>query len=113
VQEYTRRDLSDLDDKRAAISAVGRQQREESGHTYLAVLWNSSPGKDLLWFKDPFSDNICHPIEYRARTWSWCAGEDTVVFNEGGSFEYRDVLFEIERENADFSRIQSAVSHVK
>ncbi|KAJ8489930.1 hypothetical protein ONZ51_g2646 [Trametes cubensis] len=77
VEEYTRANLSNPEDKLNAISAVAEMFAPFLGPEYVAGLWRSSLLDNLLWESDdefPWR----RPTEYRGPSWSWASTDNPV-----------------------------------
>lgn len=93
VAEYTRRDLSDPNDKLVALGGVAEEfSRFWKGSDYLAGLWRHNLLEDLLWTQ--LSDSTSLQKRYgeedkdldksihRAPTWSWASVRGSVGLAE-------------------------------
>ena len=72
VRSYTQGQLSDGNDKLAAISGVARRMRPMLQSLYLAGLWQCSLATDLLWQSEIWKKSQ-RPQSYRAPSWSWAS----------------------------------------
>jgi hypothetical protein len=93
VADYSRRHLTQGQDRFAAISGVARIIAERSGSEYRAglwasefaygLLWNSSyPIKELLPFKEKYSYRSVsrYKAEYPGPSWSWASCDHGVAY---------------------------------
>ncbi|KAI0753830.1 HET-domain-containing protein [Fomes fomentarius] len=81
VEQYTRRALSNPDDKLIAFAAIPELFSRcpgWEGKRYLAGLWEGTLAQDLLWRKarEMLSPR---PNGYRAPSWSWAAVDGLIV----------------------------------
>lgn len=81
VQEYSRRKLTDGEDKFPAVSGLARQYHEKHPSPYLAGLWGNTLHKDLLW-RTELCEILMPPVQaYRAPSWSWASTNECVDFD--------------------------------
>ena len=78
VAEYTRRKLSDPDDRLLAISGIATEVGQNAEIEYMAGIWREDFPLALLWEvawpREP------RPTRYRAPSWSWAAVDGTIEF---------------------------------
>ncbi|KAG4436783.1 hypothetical protein IFR05_007717 [Cadophora sp. M221] len=96
VADYSMGDLTVLDDKLLALSAIASEFHHLRPDQYLAGLWRSTIVMDLLWstrHKD-VSDGHRSVIKSRERetkypipTWSWSSLNRATISNYPGSFD--------------------------
>jgi hypothetical protein len=101
VENYSRRQLTDPQDKLTAISGVARMLAETTGDHYLAGLWSNHLEEDLFWRVQTHEETIervegkdiafeaktgaligpaSRPAKYRAPSWSWASIDGPVRF---------------------------------
>ncbi|KAH7376679.1 heterokaryon incompatibility protein-domain-containing protein [Plectosphaerella cucumerina] len=74
VMSYSKRYLTDMDDRLLAISGIaGMIRREARGSVYAAGLWADAMPFDLLWRCDMSSGNRLKETKKREPSWSWCS----------------------------------------
>jgi len=115
--EYTRRNLTNDEDKLPAISAIAFEIAKLTGWSYLVGLWKEHLFTDLQWRCDrhtttptPGEDSLSNPLrprppKYRAPSWSWASIDGPIVdadesygFRE--NFHFRIVSCDIEYRSA-------------
>lgn len=73
VEDYSRRDLSDIRDRPIAIAAVAERVAAVSNELvvsdYAAGLWKPALGEDLLWYVSRYKSN--RSIKLEGPSWSW------------------------------------------
>jgi Heterokaryon incompatibility protein (HET) len=82
VGEYTRRCLTAPEDKLRAIGGLAEEYHLLMNDTYLAGLWKSKLGIELIWRRNSYSDAgklSSRPIKYRAPSWSWASVDGEVA----------------------------------
>ncbi|KAK4553610.1 hypothetical protein LTR86_009406 [Recurvomyces mirabilis] len=86
LEEYTRRKMSNPDDKLNAIAAIATAYASLTGQDYLAGLWRDSLTDDLAW-KVPLKSprQTVKPTTYRAPSWSWAALDGVLEFRDEDS----------------------------
>ncbi|KAJ4191273.1 hypothetical protein NW767_011069 [Fusarium falciforme] len=74
VEDYSRRSLTDCRDKLPAISGVAKVIHQNTSSVYLAGVWKSNIGRDLLWYSPaPAKDSITPSEVYLAPSFSWAS----------------------------------------
>jgi hypothetical protein len=120
VSEFSRRDLTDEQDKFPAIAAIAQEYGESDA--YLAGLWKSNLAADLLWFIQGAGIKLRRPHNYRAPSWSWAALDEPIgwleVQNDGefipdSSFEYLGYTPHFKHIEAPFSGLEGAKLHIR
>jgi hypothetical protein len=82
ISNYSRRKLTNLNDKLIAISAVAKEFERIMNDEYLAGLWRSRFAACLNWeWIGPVHKEDQLP-EYRAPSWSWASVEGEVWFDD-------------------------------
>jgi hypothetical protein len=71
VEEYSRRILSDPDDKLVAFSAIAQSVGARVNLRYIAGLWEHHVAAQLLWHSR--NGPRKRPEKYRAPSWSWAS----------------------------------------
>jgi hypothetical protein len=71
VESFMRREITFENDALPAISAIAREIRKLSGHTYVAGIWIEDL-RGLLWTISGYS---IATKEYRAPSWSWASSK--------------------------------------
>ncbi|KAF1991781.1 hypothetical protein K402DRAFT_399756 [Aulographum hederae CBS 113979] len=79
VEEYSRRDFSNLNDKLPAISALAQVFQDLTGDRYLAGIWHGDILRGLMWSTPP-TLNLSRPSSWRAPTWSWASHDNEVSY---------------------------------
>ncbi|KAG4431846.1 hypothetical protein IFR05_012663 [Cadophora sp. M221] len=82
VKEYSKRELSDSQDKLPALAGVASEISSLSGQKYLAGLWNNDLIHSLLWCRDFATTPLPPPEKYRAPSWSWAAIDSPVTWSK-------------------------------
>jgi hypothetical protein len=77
VENYTRRELSNSEDKLLAISAIARKLQELSGNEYVAGLWKHALPTLLLW--RVYATGKRYP-KYVAPSWPWASIAGAINF---------------------------------
>ena len=75
---YTSRDITRPGDRLPAVSAIAQRYAEVLGAEYMAGLWKSWLGEELLWKQPRNSPRSLRPKEYQGPSWSW-AGIDAPI----------------------------------
>jgi hypothetical protein len=97
VKEYSRRILSNGEDKLPAVSAITEEHADETQDQYIAGLWRKSLAYDLFWIVQSWHENARRPADFRAPSWSWAALNEPVGWLYGGDIKYirQDESFEL------------------
>jgi hypothetical protein len=91
VSEFSRRSLSEPDDKLPALSGVAAEFNRLTGDVYLAGLWKGSLPWGLLWHRVPHESTVQpQKSTYRSPSWSWASTEDPISFEEPLMFPEAD-----------------------
>jgi hypothetical protein len=77
VQNYSKRTLSNPDDKLLALSSIARKLSQLSGNEYVAGLWKHALPGLLLW--SPFGTGK-YALKYVAPSWSWASIDGDLRF---------------------------------
>lgn len=91
INKYSRRKLTNLNDKLIAISAVAKEFERVMNDEYLAGLWRNRFAAYLNWewigsvYKGQLS-------EYRAPSWSWASTEGEVWFDDASQADRQDLM---------------------
>ncbi|KAK5654280.1 hypothetical protein OQA88_7456 [Cercophora sp. LCS_1] len=83
VQEYTNRQMTNLDDKLAAISGLASffaQTRRIGPQEYLVGLWKGNLAEALLWYPACGHATPCRYHIYTAPSWSWASIQGPVEY---------------------------------
>jgi hypothetical protein len=101
VENYSKRQLSNAEDKLTAIAGVARYLADATGDTYLGGLWRRRLLEDLFWRVQTHEEwvervegdgfilvaktgaligSVSRPAEYRAPSWSWASIDAPVKF---------------------------------
>jgi hypothetical protein len=122
VQEYTRREITQPEDKLNAVAALAEDCAAATAYTYAAGLWTQNVAMDLMWF---FQINRQQPVPacvYVAPTWSWAAYTDPVgwppekflaAFRQDSSFGMIEYLQTLMYEEVRFGAITAASLRVR
>ncbi|CAO2657828.1 Nn.00g070880.m01.CDS01 [Neocucurbitaria sp. VM-36] len=81
VWSYTKRDLSDSNDKLLAISGIASRLAEKSQDAYTAGMWHFHLTRGLLW--EVGSRLEPRPVPYRAPTWAWASVNGSISHGMG------------------------------
>lgn len=74
VMSYSKRRLTDMDDRLLAISGIAGMLRGAAlGRGYAAGLWADAMPFDLLWRCDVSSSDRLKETKARGPSWSWCS----------------------------------------
>lgn len=82
VEFYSRRKLTNQDDKLKAISGLEELVKSKFLEQYIAGVWRSDILKQLFWFTDDPSSS--RQAVYRAPSWSWASINSGVKFWSSG-----------------------------
>lgn len=91
VELYSRRTLTNEQDKLPALSGLAQLYHAATGHTYLAGLWKEILYEDLCWYHrarnttEPIPSIRRRPRQFRSPSWSW-ASLDTYYDDEDRCF---------------------------
>jgi len=77
IENYTNRELSNPQDRLAAISSIARELQHVSGHEYVAGLWRHAIPRLLLWRVHKTGKR---PPKYTAPSWSWASVIGAIKF---------------------------------
>lgn len=86
VQEYSKRALTNPNDKLPALSGIARRQHEETGCEYLAGMWKDGLEDDLGWRLASENSAESRPT-WRAPSWSWASIDGPVFWHSRSSEE--------------------------
>ncbi|OCL08802.1 HET-domain-containing protein, partial [Glonium stellatum] len=79
IEEYTKRRLSNGNDKLPALSGLASLYHRGNATPYLAGLWNTTLLSDLLWRTEISAELMPqHTQSYRAPSWSWASVDGPV-----------------------------------
>lgn len=79
IGQYTRRAITDPNDKLIALSGIAAEFQRLSGDEYFAGLWRSTLPYSLLWHQQwPIKTTIQPASAYRAPSWSWASVDGTI-----------------------------------
>ena len=85
VMEYSRRDLTRISDRIAALSGLANYMEHQTSDTYYCGLWYEDLAFQLLWYMDrnittePFSARFQFPY---AQSWSWTSVPGVISYYE-------------------------------
>ena len=104
VGRYSRRSLSDPDDKLIAISAIASRFGARLRISYIAGLWSYQLIDQLDWY---VTEPCSRPTKYRAPSWSWASIDGHIDFYGINESSEKSKLVEIlavnvEPKNKDF-----------
>ncbi|KAF2441613.1 HET-domain-containing protein [Karstenula rhodostoma CBS 690.94] len=82
VEQYSRRNLTHLNDKLPAISGIAGQIQKATSSRYIAGLWEANLAWDLLWSTTTTAADAQYfsPDKYRAPSFSWASLDTPVAF---------------------------------
>lgn len=83
VSEFSKRQLSFIDNKLPAMAGVASSYADKFRYTYLAGLWKENLPSGLLWQRDRTVPSLTRFTEYAAPSWSWAS--------VSGLLKYRNV----------------------
>lgn len=82
IEEYTKRRLSNGNDKLPALSGLASLYHRGNATPYLAGLWNTTLLSDLLWRTEISAELMPqHTQSYRAPSWSWASVDGPVDYD--------------------------------
>jgi serine/threonine protein kinase len=82
VREYSKRKLSNAQDKLPALAGIASKIAEHTGQIYLAGLWvEDILPTGLLWSRDFATIPLTRP-QYRAPSWSWASIDSPVSWSK-------------------------------
>jgi hypothetical protein len=85
VEDYSRRYLTDEDDKLPALSGLAADYQRKWNDRYLAGVWQRQLWKQLQWYAVPSNYRIPRrPSKYRAPSWSWASIDGHINFEPIG-----------------------------
>ena len=93
VEEYSKCDLTNEEDKLIALSGVAQRVQKLTGWRYLAGLWDETLFSDLLWNLD--GDAKGRKRSYVAPTWSWAAVDGQITSRHSTGARNWERLIEI------------------
>ena len=80
VNEYSKRNLSDSNDRLPAISGIATLMSHAMGMSYLAGLWEDTLLHDLMWHAYT-QEWLNRPTPQRAPTWSWASVKSEISYD--------------------------------
>lgn len=78
VEEFSRRNISNDEDRLPALAGLAEKYRDATGYEYLAGLWRQELPGALLWSTKRCENYLKSPKGFRAPTWSWASLEGEV-----------------------------------
>jgi hypothetical protein len=88
VEQYSRRNLTNQNDKLPAISGIARKIQKATSSKYIAGLWEANLAMDLLWSTAKAADVHYFSLDkYRAPSFSWASLDTPVVFTSSDQDE--------------------------
>jgi hypothetical protein len=95
VEDYSKRYLTNTQDKLPALSGLAHQYRQQTGDTYLAGIWLHSLDDHLCWCVPHSSTGpkVMRSKSYRAPSWSWACLDGGVTFDKSpieGKLQIKD-----------------------
>lgn len=94
IETYSGTNLTNPLDKLVALSGIAKLMSTFVQGTYIAGMWRENIERDLLWFKDVYSQEFAPKPSanlYRAPSWSWASRDGKIRF----SGLQGDVLFAV------------------
>jgi Heterokaryon incompatibility protein (HET) len=88
VGEYSKRKLSEPNDKLRALSGLATEFYNISHDDFYAGIWKTKMTEQLLWYQIDDDPPRGLPSSYRAPSWSWASVEGKVTFSVFGSISF-------------------------
>lgn len=117
IWDYTRRNLSKLEDRLLAISGIASKLAEKSGASYIAGMWRHHLPRGLLW--EVSSSLEPRPSPYRAPSWSWASvnGRISSTIGVGSTidpdFQILSLGWELTEQTAPYGDVNWALMTVR
>jgi hypothetical protein len=96
VEQYSRRNLTNRDDKLPAISGIANKIQIATSSKYIAGLWEANLALDLLWSTIKAADaHYFSQDKYRAPSFSWASLDTPVNFPSSDKDERQSIVSSI------------------
>lgn len=119
VQEYSRRTLTNGNDKFPALSGLANIYHQLNPSPYYAGIWQSSILRDLLWRTELSETMTAGPVSWRAPSWSWASTNDPVDYDlahgniDDASYQ-AEIVTDVQVDSVDpFGRLKQAKLNIR